>query len=312
MEIEILNRILTFLETDFKALDLITSDSGQRTVFRGEKANESPCVIKTAQLIPIRVARIQREISILQSIDSSYFPKIHLSYAVTQELISNFVSQLDPKKEGSFLELVKNNEVNPFFLTVEDFVENESWDSCLVKLRDFKNLTNLIEHIFRGLEILWNEKIIHRDIKPENVLLQKNSLTPVIIDLGIAKSLRPGTAQITNPLAPTGPCTLNYAAPEQISKSADLSYKADQFSVGVTAFWILTGKYPYGSIEEIGIEGLLENLGKDGAQPIVEMAADTPELLKNFVLKLLQIEPYKRFRNPSEIFEQLNKIRSAL
>jgi calcium-dependent protein kinase len=40
--------------------------------------------------------------------------------------------------------------------------------------------------LLRGLKRLHSDRIMHRDLKPENIMLRKDSMSPVIVDFGLA------------------------------------------------------------------------------------------------------------------------------
>lgn len=159
--------------------------------------------------------------------------------------------------------------------------------------------------------MLWQKKIVHRDLKPDNILLRKN-LLPVIIDLGIAKSFRDGTQNLTHYLFDT-PCTYQYAALEQLRNSkTEITYKTDQFAIGVIAFQILTDKFPYGVVKEEGVEKIVDNLLSERSESILNNNKFANVNLVKFIEKLLQAKPYKRFRNVEIILMKLQEIRGEL
>ncbi len=168
------------------------------------------------------------------------------------------------------------------------------------RMRQEKQLADFLLHLFEGLKLLWGKKIVHRDLKPENILIRPNML-PVIIDLGIAKSMSEGATIITNPAFPS-PCTPRYAAPEQLTNNkAEVTYKTDQFSVGVIAFSALTGIFPYGSDAEIGIEGVIHNFYSGQMAKIKDHNVSVSDGMTKFIEKLLKVYPYQRFRAIDEI-----------
>jgi len=57
------------------------------------------------------------------------------------------------------------------------------------------------------------------------------------------------------------PHTVVFASPEQLfNNKDDINLKQTNFSIGVTIYYILTDKFPYGDIEEIGGQAFYENL----------------------------------------------------
>lgn len=89
--------------------------------------------------------------------------------------------------------------------------------------------------------------IIHRDLKPSNLFLtQDDSGTPCVkvLDFGIAKvplGASHGGHASTAGFFGTAP----YVSPEQIRSTKDVDPRADVWSLGVTAYELLTGALPF-------------------------------------------------------------------
>jgi len=309
MDIGTLNEILTFAESEYLVNSPIV-ESGQRKVYLAQKhGSPDRFILKICPLHPIAVARIQREIKILSETESQYFPKFYFQFFVTDEIISYFIDSFDPKTQVRINELKKMN-IRPFLVTVEEHIENVPWQSCSGYLQQEKSLIDFLLQLFDGVQLLWGKKIVHRDLKPENILIRPN-MKPVIIDLGIAKSMSEGATIITNPAFPS-PCTPRYAAPEQLTNNkAEVTYKTDQFSIGVIAFSMLTGVFPYGSDAEIGIEGVIHNFFAGRVANIKDHNAAVSDGMATFIEKLIKVYPYQRFRTVDEIITTLNEIKGA-
>jgi serine/threonine-protein kinase len=285
-------------------IDDLIVESGQRTVYTGHRTEDGgPVVIKVLLYNEIRIARIQREIGILESINSTYFPHFYCKAFISKEIIEDYIDNLSNKEE---IECLRANIPKPFFVTCEEYIENITWRVFKEALRDEAMIVDFVCHLFKALDLLWSNKIVHRDIKPDNILIRPN-LQPVVIDLGIAKSLRAGTAAFTVP--GFVPCTPQYAAPEQLQMNADLTPRVDQFAVGVILYHLLTATYPYGDVEEIEVEGLLTRLRTVQARPVQELNGSITAGFAQFVNRLLEIEPYRRFRNTSAILSALSEIK---
>jgi serine/threonine protein kinase len=198
-----------------------------------------------------------------------------------------------------------------FLLTVEEYIEHISWDDCIDELKKEQNLVDFLIHIFKALSRLWSLKIVHRDLKPENILV-KEDLRPIIIDLGIAKSFRDGTMDLTHYAFQT-PCTPRYAAPEQLTNSkTEITYKTDQFSVGVMAYTILAGRFPYGDELEVGVEQVVDNFVAGRVEDLKKYNDNINVKLALLIHKLIQVKPYKRFRNADTILQKLYEMKGAV
>jgi serine/threonine-protein kinase len=99
-------------------------------------------------------------------------------------------------------------------------------------------IAEMVERLSQGLDYAHQEGVIHRDIKPANIVLAEGGQAK-ILDFGIA---RLAAAGLTRPGKFFG--TPNYMAPEQVIGS-DVDGRADQFSLGVILYQLLTGEKPF-------------------------------------------------------------------
>jgi cGMP-dependent protein kinase len=86
------------------------------------------------------------------------------------------------------------------------------------------------------IDYLNSKKITHRDIKPDNIMIDENGYLKMI-DFGTAVILRDFTNTIVG--------TPHYIAPE-ILVGKGYGFTADYWSIGITAYEIFFGYYPFG------------------------------------------------------------------
>ena len=103
---------------------------------------------------------------------------------------------------------------------------------------DRKLLFVLLTQTAAALDYAHKRGIVHRDIKPANIMIHERT-TAKITDFGIAKIQ---SQQMTHGGALLG--TPNYMSPEQIQGLA-IDGRADQFSLAVIAYELLTGEKPF-------------------------------------------------------------------
>jgi serine/threonine protein kinase len=288
------------------------SCSGQRTVYIAEEITTGrQVVIKVCNYVQSRVARIQREIKILQSMDSDLFPKVERQSYITKEIIRYFIDSFDIHTEQDLIRRFESEDIRPFFVTVEEYVEHMPWAEAKNSLRHEVVLVDFMETAFRALGMLWEKKIVHRDIKPDNLLVRLN-MKPVLIDLGIAKSFSEGTADLTG-IGFRSPLTPRYASPEQLQDNkAEVNYKSDQFSFGVVLYELLTDELPYGDIHEIGHEEIARRMLTDDRIRLTARQTSLSRQLAELIDRLLEGYPYKRYRNVDAILAELAVIRSSI
>src|SRR5581483_8867897 len=103
---------------------------------------------------------------------------------------------------------------------------------------DVGRACTILRQIAAALDYAHNRGVIHRDIKPGNILVCSNDDVK-ITDFGIARICSQTITQAGLVLG-----TLSYMAPEQL-RGAKVDGKADQFSLAVLAYQILSGEQPF-------------------------------------------------------------------
>lgn len=205
----------------FQKVSIKTSikEGGQKDVYLAEDCRHGNVVYKKSKLSSsCDVSRIQRELSCLQSLTHTCFPKIY-----------------------EFSINTSNNE----FEIIEEFIDGGSLANQLTSVWDEKSIIDMLKKLMIPVSILWNHNIIHRDIKPDNIML-RNTGEVVLIDLGIARFL--DDISLTPTVNFMGPCTPPYAAPEQlVNQKRNIDFRTDQFAIGITILQLFLGFHPFDS-----------------------------------------------------------------
>lgn len=127
---------------------------------------------------------------------------------------------------------------------IMDWVEGESlagWRSRQERV-DIDTVVGFARQLVAGLRALHRRDTLHQDLKPDNILRCKDG-TLKLIDLG---SARVASLQESAPRDVLDrPGAADYAAPEYALGLAR-DERADQFSLAVTLYELLTGQHPYG------------------------------------------------------------------
>jgi serine/threonine-protein kinase len=136
--------------------------------------------------------------------------------------------------------------------------------------------------------------LIHRDLKPGNIMLKSGTaggseVEVKIIDFGLAKAVADagGEMDITHGGFVGTP---NFASPEQF-ESGLVDVRSDIYSLGVTLWFMLTGKTPFAgrNIDEI------RRAQKSAALPTEQLkAAHVPPRLRSLLKSMLALEPAAR------------------
>ena len=100
------------------------------------------------------------------------------------------------------------------------------------------NALSILRQTATALDYAHQKGIVHRDIKPANILIH-DGIHAKITDFGVAKIM---SQQMTQSGVMMG--TPNYMSPEQVQGHA-VDGRADQFSLAVIAYEVLTGEKPF-------------------------------------------------------------------
>lgn len=130
-----------------------------------------------------------------------------------------------------------------------------------------------------------NPPILHQDIKPANILLGDNG-EYMLTDFGVSTQVKASLSRASNQdIALFSAGTISYMAPERFSRNNLPIMANDIYSLGSTAFEMLSGVLPFGNDG-----GLLQ---KKGAE-VPEVPGDFSPLMKKTLEDCLQEEPWQR------------------
>ncbi|AGA27805.1 protein kinase domain-containing protein [Singulisphaera acidiphila] len=147
--------------------------------------------------------------------------------------------------------------------------------------------------------------LIHRDIKPENLLLTRKGQVKVA-DFGLCRDSDADKIHLTQPGVTMG--TPQYMSPEQAQGHA-LDHRSDLYSLGVTAYHMLTGTPPFRA--ETALAVALKHVKDTAVRPIVHRP-EIPAELERLVMKLMEKKPKDRYQSAAEMLRDLAKIRDSL
>jgi len=162
-----------------------------------------------------------------------------------------------------------------------------------------------ILQIIEGLEAALAVGVLHRDVKPSNCFIE-NDGTVKVGDFGLSISTK-GRAETNLTVSGTFMGTPAFASPEQL-RGDELDVRSDIYAVGVTLYYLLTGKTPFRA----------DNLVRFVAT-VLERPAESPATLRReipkglcaAVLRCLEKQPARRFRNYGELRAALLPYASA-
>jgi len=121
-----------------------------------------------------------------------------------------------------------------------EFVNGPPLEKMLMREQtpDKETILSIFRQTAAALDYAHKKGIVHRDIKPANIMIHEDG-TAKVTDFGVAKIV---SQQMT--VAGTMMGTPSYMSPEQVQGAA-ISGRADQFSLAVIAYEVLTGEKPF-------------------------------------------------------------------
>lgn len=171
------------------------------------------------------------------------------------------------------------------------------------------DMTRLCTDILHGLDALHRQGKVHRDLKPGNVLLRTDG-TAVLTDFGIAgdqnnRMTRRGF--FGAPKEQFG--TMAYMPPEQVNPrrgNATVLPTTDIYSFGVMVYQLLTGRLPFGTVDDEQSTAKYVYLSSQGKYDTAPLLAD-PDTRQWLRLIECCLEPdyRRRLQNVAEVLKYL-------
>ena len=151
----------------------------------------------------------------------------------------------------------------------------------------------LLRDVATSLALLHARRLIHRDLSPANVRITTDGHCK-LIDFGALASF--GSSRLVVGTPP--------AIPPEALKGAPLDQRADLYSLGALAYWLLTERHAYPARQ---IEQLPEAWKTDPIAPSA-LVDDIPKELDALVLSLLSADPLARPSSAAEVIVRLNAV----
>jgi serine/threonine protein kinase len=158
---------------------------------------------------------------------------------------------------------------------------------------EWRKVCAVLRDIATSLAILHSRRIVHRDVSLHNVRCSEKGRAK-LIDFGAMTPMG-----VTKKVIGTPP----FIAPEVMTQQP-IDGRADLYSLGAIAYYLLTGRYAFYSKT---ITGLIDAWRSRPAVPST-IIPDIPPALDNLVLSLLSLDRLARPISAAEVIDRLNAI----
>ena len=187
---------------------------------------------------------------------------------------------------------------------VMKFIQGRSLESVMREEERLPTdvVQTILSQVGSALDYADRNGVIHRDVKPGNVMLDEEGWA-VVTDFGIAKAVEAEGLTMTG--AAIG--TPSYMSPEQCS-GLDITGAADQYSLGVVAYEMLSGKLPF---EGESAMTVMYRHTHEPPPPISSVWPECPPDLADAVMRMLEKKPENRWPSVEAAVEAIAAIRSV-
>ena len=177
-----------------------------------------------------------------------------------------------------------------YYLVMELATGGELFDRILARgTYSELDAARMVSQITDALQYIHSMNIVHRDLKPENMIFKDKTESSKLLltDFGLSRGVK------TNQFLSTCCGSPHYIAPEVLQNKGH-GTQVDMWSLGVIAYVLLCGYTPFWGGEEDSVEKLYQAIVSCDFQFEDEAWADISELAKEFITKLLILDPNHR------------------
>ena len=176
-------------------------------------------------------------------------------------------------------------------------------------------IAEAVDHILQATQAIAEAHglgIIHRDLKPRNIFLTRHAdgrMLAKVLDFGLAKSVNAmsgGEKALTRTSAIMG--SPQYMSPEQMRAARHIDMRTDIWSLGICLYELLTHTLPFDAPTLPEVCALVLTATP---QPPEERRRDIPPALSQIILRCMEKDIERRFRDVGELAVALERFGSA-
>jgi serine/threonine protein phosphatase PrpC/tRNA A-37 threonylcarbamoyl transferase component Bud32 len=166
---------------------------------------------------------------------------------------------------------------------------------------DLATVRGILEQVARGLQAFHRLEMIHQDLKPDNIMIDGTG-TVKIIDFGATRVA--GLEEVETPIEQINLLgAALYAAPEYFLGEHG-SQRADLYSLGIIAYQMLSGGFPYGT--QVPKSRTKSAQRKLVYKSVLNEEREIPAWVDDAIRKAVHPEPLERYDEISEFIHDLH------
>jgi serine/threonine-protein kinase len=174
-----------------------------------------------------------------------------------------------------------------------------------------ERVVHILRQMCHSLSEAESRGLVHRDIKPANIFLSRYGEDHdfvKVLDFGIAKAVHEPSSETLAAVTVSSLIqgTPAFIAPEQALGGADVDARADIYSTGCVAYWLLTGQYVFTG--ETPMMVLLAHAHLPPEPPSSRTAIPVPPDLDALVLSCLAKDREQRPPSARDLLQRLDAI----
>lgn len=190
-----------------------------------------------------------------------------------------------------------------YIYVVTEYIEGQTLAQWLIDnpRPDLPTVRGLLEQIAKGLQAFHRLEMVYQDLKPDNIMIDATG-TVKIIDFGATRVA--GIEEIASPVEQINLLgAALYAAPEYFLGEAGSS-RADLYSLGVIAYQMLAGDFPYGT--QVPKSRTRAAQKKLAYKSVLREDREIPAWVDDAIAKAVHPDPYQRYEEISEFIFDLH------
>jgi serine/threonine-protein kinase len=224
------------------------------------------------------------------ALDKSINPPVEVALKVSpppirdKKFIPKFLReafQLSRLDHPNIVKLLDFGNVDRFYYMATGYIRGRSlqeymYDTPIIE----QSAVAVARELGKAFAHMCENNVIHRDVKPNNILISEDNEI-ILVDFGLAKEEGQKTLSVGDELFGTP----RFMAPERVLDSEHLTIKTDIYSLGVTLYYIVSGKYPFDDKNLVKIVQM--HLSKT-PPPLLEVAPDISQPFADAVERMME------------------------